>query len=215
MTYRLLYIFFTAYMRLGHRLEIVGKEHIPAAGPVILCANHSSYFDSMLVGLCTPRPVRFLIYHSFYHHPLLGFIVRSCGGIPVILRGADRAALASAKAVLEYGGVLGVFPEGRLSRTGLPGSGKPGAALLAAATGACIVPISISGAYSVFPRGRMFPLPGRIRVHIHPPVVVSRQSPRRNHNLQETIKTVMARIRRGVDPLFGRRGKRSRRPSFL
>jgi len=103
---------------------------MPAAGPVIICANHTSYLDAMLVALCTPRPVRFMVFRDFYEHPLLGFFIRRGGGIPVNQNGTDTEAFKSALHALKRGEVVGIFPEGRLSRTGLPSPGRPGAVSL-------------------------------------------------------------------------------------
>lgn len=198
MLYRMLRLFFSLWLRLGHGLTITGLERIPVAGPLILCANHSSYYDSMLLGLCTRRPVRFLIIDDFYRHPLLGFIIRHCGAIPVTLRGGDREALRRGTETLRSGGVLGVFPEGRLTRTGHVGGGKPGAALLAAASGAPIIPVTISGAYGVYPRGRRFPRAGRIALCVHEALEVD---PARRHDreyLRDVTNQVMGVIEGGL-----------------
>ena len=162
----------------------------------ILCANHSSYFDSMLLGLCTGRQIHFFIHQSFYHHPLLGWIVRQSGAIPVSQSGNDKEAMSRALAILKAGGVLGIFPEGRLTQTGWPNEGKPGAALLAAASGAVIIPITITGAYSVYPKGTKRPRPGTIRVEVHPPVRMERGRRRDKGYLRWVTDHVMGRITR-------------------
>jgi 1-acyl-sn-glycerol-3-phosphate acyltransferase len=197
MFYRLLHLLFTCYLRLRHGLRIDGAARVPATGPVILCANHSSYFDSMLVALCSRRPVRFLITERFYYHPLLGLIIQRCGAIPVTTEGDARHSLRRGLEVLARGGVLGIFPEGRLSRTGHPGHGEPGAALLAAVSGAPLVPITISGAFAVYPKGQRLPRSGRIRVLVHPPLAVA---PRRKERayLRAMTDELMTVIGRGL-----------------
>lgn len=194
--YRLLRIIFAFYLRMFHLLRLKGVEHIPAAGPVILCANHSSYFDSMLLALCTRRQVHFLIHHAFYHHPLLGWFVRKCGAIPVAQSGNDKEAISRALSILKEGGVLGIFPEGRLTQTGLPNEGKPGAALLAAASGASMVPVTISGAYAVYPKGKKRPGAGTILVEVHPPVTADRGRRKDKMYLQDVTEHIMGRISR-------------------
>jgi 1-acyl-sn-glycerol-3-phosphate acyltransferase len=197
--YRLLRLFFRLWLRLGHRLAIVGGERIPATGPLILCANHSSYYDSMLLALCTRRPVRFLIIDDFYRHPLLGFVIRHCGAIPVTLRGGDREALRRGTEILRSGGLLGIFPEGRLTRTGHVGGGKQGAALLAAASGASIVPVTICGAYDVYPRGRRLPRPGSICVLVHEAIPVDAGRRHDRAYLREITDRVMTVIGSGLE----------------
>ncbi len=197
--YRLLRVFFSPWLRLGHGLAISGLERVPASGPLILCANHSSYYDSMLLGLCSRRPVRFLIVDDFYRHRLLGFFIRHCGAIPVTLKGGDREALRRGTEILRSGGVLGIFPEGRLTRTGHVGGGKPGAALLAAAAGALIVPVTIRGAYDVYPRGQRLPRPGRISLQVHEPVEVD---PARRHD-REYLRQVTDEVMGVIDRHLG------------
>jgi len=205
--YRLLRFFFALYLRMFHLLRIKGMAQVPVDGPVILCANHSSYFDSMLLALCTRRQVHFLIHHSFYRHPLLGWFVRKCGAIPVAQSGNDKEAMSRALAILKGGGVLGIFPEGRLSRTGLPDEGKPGAALLAAASGAVIVPVTISGAYAVFPKGRRRPGGGTILVEVHRPVKADRTRRKDKGYLRGVTDEVMGRICRRLTAYTRRRRK--------
>jgi len=198
MLYRLLRLFFSLWLRLGHGLTISGLERIPDTEPLILCANHSSYYDAMLLALCTRRPVRFLIIDDFYRHPVLGFFIRHCGAIPVTLRGGDREALRRGMEILREGGLLGIFPEGRLTRTGHVGGGKPGAALLASAAGALIVPVTIRGAYGVYPRGQRLPRPGRISLVVHEAVPVDSARRHDREYLREVTERVMGVIGGGL-----------------
>jgi len=218
MIYYLLRSFFQLYFRLLHLVEFSGREQIPAHGPVILCANHASYFDSMLVALCTRRRVRFLIYHTFYDHPLFGFFVRSCGAIPVTQRGLDKEGLAAALAALQKGEVLGIFPEGSLSPTGLPTPARPGAALLAARSGAPLVPITIAGAFFVYPKGDKSPKPGTIQVKIHPPIAIDPGQAKDKGYLQQVSDELMARIGKTLFPALRARRRKEmllQKPALL
>lgn len=208
--YRFLRAFFSGYLRTMHRMKICGRERIPAAGPVIICANHSSYFDAMLITLCTPRLVRFMVARDFYDHPVLGFFIKRAGGIPVSLSGVDAAACKTALAVLKEGGIVSIFPEGRLSRTGLPSSARPGAAFLAAASDAPIVPVSVTGAFFCYPRGRRLPRPGQIRVTVHAALTVDNRQKRDPGFLRYLTNRVMAVIGRRVRGYYRLRGKKRR-----
>ncbi len=183
---------------------------MPVAGPVIICANHTSYLDAMLVALCTPRPVRFMVSRNFYDHPLLGFFIRRGGGIPVSRDGIDPGAFKSALRLLKQGEVIGIFPEGRLSRTGLPSTGRPGALLLAALSGAVVVPVTIAGAFFIYPRGALLPRLGEIRVTIHFPVVVDRGRSKDRRYLQELTNKLMARMGKRLRGYYRVRGRRRR-----
>jgi len=101
--------------------------------------------------------------------------------------------------ILRSGGLLGIFPEGRLTRTGHVGGGKQGAALLAAASGARIVPVTISGAYDVYPRGRLLPRPGSIRVLVHEAIPVDAGRRHDREYLREVTDRVMTVIGSGLE----------------
>jgi 1-acyl-sn-glycerol-3-phosphate acyltransferase len=153
----------------------------------------------MLVGLCTGRKVRFIIYDVFYHHRLLGPFIRAMNSIPVRADGINKEAMKKSLAVLKGGGIIGIFPEGRLTRTGMPGPAELGAALLAAAGNAPIVPITISGAYSVYPKGKKLPRPaGKIVVKVHPPVTVEPLRRREKGYLQSVTDEIMGIIERSL-----------------
>lgn len=210
MIYLVLRIVFTLYLRIFHLVTFRGTEHIPATGPVILCANHTSYLDSMLMGLASRRKVTFMILRSFYRHPFLGLFIQGCGAIPVSQSAADRESMRRALEVLERGGVIGIFPEGRLSTTGDTGEGRPGAALLATLSGAPIVPVTISGAFAAFPKGRVTPRLARITVDVHPPLAVEPGRERDREYLQGMTDMVMGRIGRRLRTR-GRLARRQRR----
>ena len=210
MLYRLLHIFFSIYLRWGHRLIIKGAEQIPASGPAILCANHTSYFDSMLVGLCTRRRVRFIIDVRFARNPLLGFFIRHGGAIPVNLTGKDKEGMKEALDTLAGGGIVALFPEGRLSRTGLLSRPKPGAAYLSMVSGAPLIPISIDGAFHVYRRGWKIPRPGKITIRVHSPIHPDPTHRNSRHYRQQLTDLLMDRIRHGLKIL---RKTKSRQPT--
>jgi len=208
--YRALRLFFGIYLRIAHRVVIRGAERIPATGPLVLFANHTSYLDSMLLALCTDRPVRFIIYRNFYDHPLFGPLVRNCGAIPVSQSGSDAEAFKASLAFLKQGEVIGIFPEGKLSLTGLPSPAQSGAALMAAAAGALLVPVSITGAFFVYPKGKWIPRPGTIRVTVHPPVPVDPGRKKDREYLRNVTDRVMMRIGKRVRGYYRVRGKKRR-----
>ena len=208
--YRVLRFCFFLYLRIVHRLIIRGSERVPVAGPAIICANHTSYLDAMLMSLCTPRQVRFMVFRDFYEHPVLGFFIRRGGGIPVNQNGTDAEAFKTALGALKQGEVIGIFPEGRLSRTGLPSTGRPGAALLAAISGASLVPVTIAGAFFIYPKGQILPRPGVIRIMIHPPVTVDPGRKKDREYLQVVIDRLMIRIGKRVRGYYRMRGKKRR-----
>jgi 1-acyl-sn-glycerol-3-phosphate acyltransferase len=148
------------------RVRIEGDTNaIPAEGPVILAANHISNADAVLVGaFLTPRlgrRIHWLGKKEMFDWPVVGYLARNGGIIPVDRAAADVEAFRVARRVLDGGNVLMVFPEGTRSPTGELQTPKDGLAMLALRTNATIVPIGISNTDRVWPKGRPFPLPGK------------------------------------------------------
>jgi len=136
-----------------YRVELRGTEHIPATGGVILVANHESLFDPWLLALATPRPVRYMAKSELWRHALVGRALEAFGAFPVERGAGDATAISNAAELLRRGEVLGIFPQGTSKQL----ESRPfhrGAARLALATGAPILPIRLVGT-------RGFPKPGR------------------------------------------------------
>jgi 1-acyl-sn-glycerol-3-phosphate acyltransferase len=106
-------------LRSWFRLRVTGAEQIPAQGPVIVAANHKSFLDAFFLGLSTRRKVRFMAKVELFRGPLRWLFTR-LGAFPVRRGEADREALTTARAVLDQGGVLIVFPEGSGSTSPMP-----------------------------------------------------------------------------------------------
>jgi 1-acyl-sn-glycerol-3-phosphate acyltransferase len=162
---------FRRLARLLYRVEINGSERIPAAGGVILVANHESLFDPWLLALATPRPVRYMAKSELWRYPLVGRALGAFGAFPVERGAGDATAISRAAELLQRGEVLGIFPQGTSKQ--LPR--RPyhrGAARLALATGAPIVPIRLVGT-------RGLPQPGRppARVLVGEPIRVEPARP--------------------------------------
>ena len=157
-------------MRALFRLEARGIEHVPARGPVLLVANHSSVLDPPIVGGACPRQLTFLAKAELFAVPGFGRLIRALNARPVRREGADAAALRVALRVLEQGGALLVFPEGTRGDEGRLREPKPGAALLAVLSGAPVVPVFVRGTGRAWPRGRQLPRPAKVRVTFGAPL---------------------------------------------
>jgi 1-acyl-sn-glycerol-3-phosphate acyltransferase len=137
------------------RLRVQGTDHLPAEGPVILVANHVSFFDSILLMFSLPRPVAFIGKAEYTDNPITNWLFCGAGMIPVRREnpGDLPHVFDEVAEVLGRGEVIGVFPEGTRSRDGLLHRGHVGAAHLALTTGAPIVPVGIIGTDRVLPTG--------------------------------------------------------------
>jgi 1-acyl-sn-glycerol-3-phosphate acyltransferase len=133
------------------RIEIEGKEHIPAEGPFLLVTNHLHWLDPPLLAAAFPyRPYVFAA-EKWEHHWFLGPFLGSLGAIFVQRGEVDRKALRQALGVLQGGGVLGLAPEGTRSKTGGLQRGRNGAAYMAYRTGVPLLPVVSMGQENIFP----------------------------------------------------------------
>ena len=160
------------------RFDLTGVEHIPSKGPVLLAANHRSYFDVAALALVAARlgrPVRFLGKKEIFDAPVVGTIARAVGGIPVDRGSGSDRPLRAAEAALRAGEVVIVLPQGTIPRGEAFFDpilkGKTGTARLAAATGAVVVPIGLWGTEKVWARSARTPDFTLVR---HPPRVTIR-----------------------------------------
>lgn len=108
--------------RLVYRFRIVHDQRIPTAGPAVLVCNHVSFVDAVLLMAASPRPIRFLMDHQIFRIPVLGWMFRLAKAIPIAPQKTDpatyEAAFAAARAVLEDGEMVCIFPEGGITRDG-------------------------------------------------------------------------------------------------
>ncbi|RSK51993.1 lysophospholipid acyltransferase family protein [Bacillus canaveralius] len=135
-----------------YRFEVIGREHFPKEGGVLLCANHIDNLDPPVVGINAPRPVHFMAKAEVFSVPLLGKILPRVNAFPVKRGMSDREALRKGLAILNDGHVLGLFPEGTRSKTGELGKGLAGAGFFALRSESAIVPCAIIGPYKPFKR---------------------------------------------------------------
>lgn len=164
---RLLRLWSRAAFALLTDLEIVGQEHLPPGGPLIVVANHFSFADPAAVVRIAPWPLDFLGGFQMPDAPAWAELIPKMWGIYAVRRGgASRRAIRAALAVLGQHGVLGIFPEGGAWADVLRPA-RPGTAYLAARTGAPLLPMGLDGLTEVFPtlrRGRR----ARVTVRIGP-----------------------------------------------
>jgi 1-acyl-sn-glycerol-3-phosphate acyltransferase len=170
-----LYTVVAAGFRLGWRalaldVRTVDHDHIPRTGPAILASNHIGYLDFCFVALAPPRPrrqVRFLARHDIWHRRVVGAAMTRMGQIPVDAHGDPTPALALAEQRLRDGEVIGVHPEGTISPSFVPRTGRTGAVRLARATGAPIVPVAVWGSHRLLTKWRPARLTRKVAVTIH------------------------------------------------
>lgn len=133
-----------------YRMEIIGREHFPKEGGVLLCANHIDALDPPMVGVTSPRTVNFMAKEELFKLPVLKGILPKVHAFPVKRGLSDRQALRTAVNLLKEGQVVGLFPEGTRNKTGKLGKGFSGAGFFALRGNAVVVPCAIIGPYKAF-----------------------------------------------------------------
>lgn len=161
-------------LRVLCRVEGRGQHHVPAGGPMLLVANHSSVLDPPLIGAMAPRPLSYLAKEELFRIPLFGRLITAVNARPVRREGADAKALRTALRLLEQGEALLVFPEGTRGEEGTLRTPKAGAGMLAVLSGVPVVPAYVRGSGGVWPRGRSMPRPGKVVVTFGRPMTFER-----------------------------------------
>jgi len=193
-----------ALTRLVCRYRVSGREHVPLSGPLLVVANHLSWYDPILLALVLRRRVWFFAKIEVFRWPVVGWLCRLTGQIPVHRGEGDRAALEKALAYLREGKALLYFPEGTVERQEQMIAAHTGMAMLAVRTGATVLPVGHTGTRRILRSLRSWLPP--VTIHIGEPLVpVMPEGVAHKVGLQMITQDVMMRIagmlppeRRGV-----------------
>ncbi len=182
----------------GVRLEVKGLEKIPHGRAAIYMPNHQSNCDPPAVISILP-PVLVMAKQEFFRVPVLGTAMIYRGFIPVDRKNRERAIAAVERAVgsMKAGNSFLAFPEGTRSPDGRLQTFKKGLFVMAIKAGALIVPISVSGARKIMPKGQFVIHPGVVRITIQDPISAE------NYTLEERRKLIdvtRQAILKGLDP---------------
>ncbi len=151
--YRTVRIIVIPIARLMFRIKCVGKENVPKEGTFVLCCNHTSMLDLVLLVALCPRAICFMAKKELFKNRFLAWVFRSMGAFPVDRGNNDLAAIRTACKIVKDGKVLGIFPEGtRYRDCKPPREVKPGVAFVTVKTGADVLPVSI------YKQGKTYPL---------------------------------------------------------
>ncbi len=132
-----------------YRVRVRGHLHIPAGGALVIC-NHLSYVDAVVLQIASPRPLRFIAFAGFVKSPVMRFVFRAAGVIPVLTNRPMKGIRLATEAI-KQGELVCVFPEGAISRTGQLMELKRGFGLIAELARAPVVPAVIDGLWgSIF-----------------------------------------------------------------
>lgn len=134
-----------------------GAEHIPLEGPAVIATNHVGYLDFTFVGYAArerKRLVRFMAKQEVFEHPIAGPLMRGMKHIPADRFGRTELAIERSVEAVQDGEIVGMFPEGTISRSFVPRVGKTGAARIAMKAGAPLIPGAVWGSQRILTKGR-------------------------------------------------------------
>jgi 1-acyl-sn-glycerol-3-phosphate acyltransferase len=186
-----------------------GTDNLPAQGGIVVCTNHVSYFDPLAFAhfvYDNGRVPRFLGKAALFGIPFVGTVLRGAGQIPVYRESADAGkAFSAAVDAVHRGECVAIYPEATITRDpyGWPMVGKTGAARVALATGAPVVPIAQWGPQDVLaPYGKRLRLFPRKTMHVlaGPPVDLSEFMGRQVD--AELLRAVTEKIMAGITALL-------------
>ena len=155
---------------LAYRIRCQGHEFEPQSGGVLVCPNHQSFLDPVLVGLTLSRRLNFLARDTLFRVPILGPLIRFLDAIPIDLRGSGLGGLKETLKRLKGGEMVLIFPEGTRTSDGEVQSLKPGFCSIARRSKVPLLPIGIDGAFQAWPRTAKLPTLGRIAIVVGEPI---------------------------------------------
>jgi 1-acyl-sn-glycerol-3-phosphate acyltransferase len=175
------------------KVSVKGLEHIDPRVPYLYMANHQSMFDILSLLAYLPVQFRWLAKKELFHIPVFGYSMARAGYISIDRsdrRSAHKSLLEAARKIA--GGVsVVIFPEGSRSTDGRIRPFKAGGFHLAIRSGRPIVPVVISGAREVMPKGRLRIRPGHICVSVNPPIDTTSYKDKAKKELMERVHSIM------------------------
>ncbi len=180
-------------------LRIVGLESIPPEGPLLVTSNHLSNADPLILEAAITRPLFFMGKAELFQNPFFRWVLKKFGGFPVARGTPDLAAVRRARAVLDQGIAVGIYPEGGRSKPGSLVTGLPGAGLIALQSRAPVLPVAIYGTefFPVngdWPPRRTAQSPPGVTVRFGEPYSIPDRVDGRRVSPEEATRLIMVRI---------------------
>jgi 1-acyl-sn-glycerol-3-phosphate acyltransferase len=196
-----------AYLRLYHRLEVQGSEHIPARPPFVLIGNHTSHLDAITLAAALPWRLRAAAFpiaagDVFFETPAASlFSAMMLNALPMWRKRCGSHAMQELRdRLLGDPAIYILFPEGTRSRDGTMGPFKPGLGMLVAGAEVPVVPCHLAGAFAACPPGKRVPRPRPLTLRIGAPLSFAAEP-----NEREGWRSVAARAEQAVRALAGAR----------
>ena len=168
--YELLRAFLRLSVVLLFHYRASGRRNEPREGGLLVCSNHQSHFDPVLIGVATKRHLNYLARETLFGFFPFRWLIRSLNAIPIDREGFGLSGIKETLRRLKRGEAVVVFPEGTRTPDGEIAELKSGICAIARRGKAALLPVGLDGAYDAWPRWQK--LPGRARIHVNvgPPI---------------------------------------------
>jgi 1-acyl-sn-glycerol-3-phosphate acyltransferase len=177
---------------LGFRVRFA--EPLPRQGGLLLLSSHQSHLDPLLLGLAVDRRLSTLARSSLYRFKPFAAVITALDAVPIDRNASMVKAMKAIIGRLRAGYAVAIFPEGTRTGTGQLGEIKGGFTLLAKKACVPIVPVAIVGAYECWPRTRILPQPGRIRLEFGRVIPAAEVARLDDHALLELCTTRLREV---------------------
>jgi 1-acyl-sn-glycerol-3-phosphate acyltransferase len=156
---------------LGFGIRVFGRNHAPRSGAALVCSNHQSHFDPVLIGLSLESRLNYLARRTLFDVPVLRPVMEYFDAIPIDREGPALGGIKETLKRLKRDEQVLIFPEGTRTRDGEVAPLKPGFTTLARRAEAPILPIGFDGAYQAWPRTQTLPGLSQIVIVIDRPIM--------------------------------------------
>jgi 1-acyl-sn-glycerol-3-phosphate acyltransferase len=173
----------------AYRIRCFGQANFPNSGGGLVCSNHQSHLDPVLVGSCSPRRMNFLAKKSLFDIKPLGALIGFLDAIPVDREGSGIAGVKESIRRIRRGELLLIFPEGARCLDGKLGPFLPGTTSVAKRSQVPLIPVGLDGAYQAWPRVNRFPKPGLIVICVGPPIGYSEYASLPDDQVTQLLRT--------------------------
>ncbi|MEZ4288961.1 MAG: 1-acyl-sn-glycerol-3-phosphate acyltransferase, partial [Polyangiales bacterium] len=137
-----------------YRLKTTNVDVIPEEGPALIVCNHVSFVDALIISAACRRPIRFVMYHKIFDIPVLQFVFRTANAIPIAPPNEDEALMHRAfdtiADALNNGELVGIFPEGSITRDGAIHPFRGGVERIVERTPVVVIPSALRGLWGSF-----------------------------------------------------------------
>jgi 1-acyl-sn-glycerol-3-phosphate acyltransferase len=183
------------------RFRMDGRHFIPSEGPGIILSTHQSMLDPVLVGILFNQRLSYIARKTLFHNPLFAFLIRVLDAIEIDREKGGLSGLREMLARLQTGKMVLIFPEGTRSKDGQIGDLKLGFSPIARRSKVPLIPIAISGAFSVLQRGSILPQLQPIAVVVGQPILAEEYLALNEGALKSLIAERLDHCKRQADQL--------------